>query len=572
MSHEPDVGRTVSVSDDDVRVEKSFAPDEFPVPAIKFRITSESGDPAHVRLVDRIPEDFRMEGIGFHPDYESDNWTAYKDHRVEYERSLEPGESTTTVYGIRLDDPSDVAGFLGEPILERPPVPEEPPEDRPGSDVDDILGTDRSQLVRDALQGNGRLANQEPAAEPPDDDPGVEPVSDPGTPEAGGDPESTADTEPVDSPADPDPDSPEPRSVPSELTPATRRDADAVAPVAAGSDAQPEPDPDPETEAASAADSEAGSGDDREASEPEVDADAEPESDTEADEDGYVDIGAAEAPDAAAAVGADTDAGLAATLAAEIRSGEVSDDDLETLRGELDRGLPRSADVRIRRLQSQMADLDAYADAIKEFIDSEGTGAELVERLDDELEAVTAELEDLREGLDAAAGDREEIRADIEALGDDLTAIDERLDAVDDTATTAAAGVDDVRDRADATEDHLDDVDADIDDLTDDIDDVAAEVGDVAADLDDTDGYVSRLDDDIGEVREEVSAVAEDVADAQESLSADVADLRAEVSALTDELDRVETIESDIEELQTFRDRLSSAFGPGGGGGGGDAE
>ena len=46
-------------------------------------------------------------------------------------------------------------------------------------------------------------------------------------------------------------------------------------------------------------------------------------------------------------------------------------------------------------------------------------------------------------------------------------------------------------------------------------------------------------------------------------------DLRAEVTALTDELERVDTIEAEIKELQTFRDRLNSAFGPGGGGSGG---
>ena len=556
MSHESDVDRTVSVSDGDVRVEKSFARDEFPVPAIKFRLVSESDDPVHVRLVDRIPEDFPMEGVGFHPEYGSDNWTAYKDHRVEYERTLDPGESTTTVYGIRLEDASDAAGFLSEPVLERPPVPGEAPEDRAGADVDDILGTDRSQLVRDALQGNGRLANQEPPADPADDDPGVEPIAERST-DGNGEP-ADAEPEPVDGDAEPaiepatdaddtaaagDADSPEPRAIPSEPTAAVRRETETVTPV--GSDG-------------AEADTEA-------------DADADAETDAGADANAYVDIGAeADDSDVAAAPATDAEGGLAATLAAEIRAGEVSDADLDALRGELDPGLPRSADVRIRRLQSQLADLEAYSDAIKEFIDDEGTGAELVERLDAELEAVTTELEDLHDGLDAAAADREAIRDDVDALGDDLAATDDRLDTVDETATTAADGVDDVHDRADAIEDHIDGVESDIDDLTDDIDDVAAEIGDVAADLDDTDDYVARVDDDLGEVREEVSTVDADVADVRESLSADVADLRAEVTALTDELQRVDDIEAEIEELQAFRDRLNSAFGPGGGSDGGE--
>ncbi|GGJ00490.1 hypothetical protein GCM10008995_07910 [Halobellus salinus] len=553
MSHESDVDRTVSVSDGDVRVEKSFARNEFPVPAIKFRLVSESDDSVHVRLVDRIPEDLPMESVGFHPEYGSDNWIAYKNHRVEYERTLEPGESATTVYGIRLEDPSDAAGFLGEPVLERPPVPGEPPEDRAGTDVDDILGADRSQLVRDALQGNGRLANQEPPAGPADAGPGVKPISGPSADGNGESPDGEPD--PIDGNAEPavEPagkptadaddtevaggdDSPEPRAITSELPAAVRRETDSVTPVGSGG----------------------------------VAADIE----TDADADEYVDIGAEAGDSAGAAAPAlDVEAGLAAALAAEIRAGAVSDADLDTLRGELDPGLPRSADVRIRRLQSQLADLEAYSDAIKEFIDDTGTGAELVERLNAEVESVTTELDGLRDGLDAAAEDREAIRDDVGALGDDLAATDDRVDTVDETATTAANGVDDVHDRADAIEDHFDGVESDIDDLTDDIDDltddiddVAAEIGDVAAGLDDTDDYVARVDDDLDEVREEVSAVDAGVADVRESVSADVADLRAEVTALTDALQRVDNIEAEIEELQTFRDRLNSAFGPGGGG------
>ena len=598
MSRESDVDRTVSVSDDDVRVEKSFARDEFPVPAIKFRITAEGDAPAHVRLVDRIPEEFPMEGVGFHPDYESDNWTAYKDHRVEYERTFEPGESTVTVYGIRLEDPADAAGFLTEPILERPPRPGEGSEDRPGADVDDILGTDRSQLVRDALQGQGRLANQDPA------DPIGDPAADPATGADDGAGSVDADAGGDAAPDAPDIDAPTPRAIDSDLTAAVRREPASVAPVGAGADAAPgdgseggESD-DGDTDAAStetaveadpapsAAEAEAGV----EAGSEAVAADADAEDEATADEseddaDAYVDIGA-EADDGADAEGgdaadeseddADADVlaaaaaggGLAATLAAEIRAGEVSDADLETLRGELDPGLPRSADVRIRRLQSQFADLDAYVDALEEFIDDEGTGAELVERLDAELEEVTAEIADLREGLDAAADDREAIHDGVDALDDDLAATDDRLDDVEGTASAAADGVDDLRGRTDAVEDHLDDVESDIGDLVDDLDDVVADIGDVAADVDETEEYVARVDDDLGAVREDVSTVAEDVADAQESLSADVADLRAEVSALADEFDRVDEVEAEIGELQTFRDRLNSAFGPGGGGDG----
>ena len=624
MSHESDADRTTSVSDDEVRVEKSFADDEFPVPAVKFRLTSESDDPAHVRLVDQIPEDFPMEGVGFHPDYESDNWTAYKDHRVEYERTLDPGEETTTVYGIRLEQASDVEGFLGEPILERPPAPADGEDEESPRDVEDILGTDRSQLVRDALQGNGRLAvdsDVEPEPKPPvsGDEPvpaeGETPVGEPesteGEPsldepsaadeEAGTETESAASTSsgaPEESVTD---DASSPRELEAGLTLATqRRGEDRITAVApAESDDATEGDVGAKSEQQAADEkSEPGreTGDDGDAEQEAVDDETVDDETVEADEtvEEHVDTPgaatdqvadeAAETETATGTAAVDAEGGLAATLAAEIRAGEVSESDLETLRGELDAGLPRSADVRIRRVQAQMEDLNAYADAIAEFIDEEGTGAELVERLDTELNEITDELDDLRESVEAAESDRTEIRRSVAGVDRDVDAVEERLGEVatqlDDTAEVAedaAAGVDELHDRADGIEERLGrttdrvdevdsavrDVSADVDDVAADVDDVAGEVENVASDIDETSAHVSRLDEEMGDVREDIAAIDGDVVDTRESLEAELDDLRAEVSALSNELDRIGSIEREIEELQQFRDRLNSAFGPG---------
>ena len=637
MSHESDADRTTSVSDDEVTVEKSFAEDEFPVPAIKFRLSSASDDPTHVRLVDQIPEDFPMEGVGFHPDYESDNWTAYKDHRVEYERTLDPGEETTTVYGIRLEQASDVDGFLGEPILERPPAPEEGESEESPRDVEDILGTDRSQLVRDALQGNGRLAvdadvESEPEDPLADDEPRVteseppvaesepvegehsvgdaipedEPASVTDEPAAVADEPSATDEEPAVAPgADPEvageagtpeepatDDAPSPRELGADLASASRRrEDDRIAAVTPNEREDQADDVDAETEREAAGagetESEAVQGQAVEAPADET----EPESADEEAVEEHVD-----APGAATEQGADAEStppgravddaagGLAATLASEIRAGEVSESDLETLRGELDAGLPRSADVRIRRVQAQMEDLNAYADAIAEFIDEEGTGAELVERLDAELTEINEELGDLRASVDAADDERAELRESVEAVDSDVDAVDERLaevagqlvDVAED-AEDAAAGVDELHDRADGIEERLDrttdrvdevdsavrDVSADVDDVAADVDDVAGEVENVASDIDETGAHVSRLDEEMGDVREDIAAIDGDVVETRESLEAELDDLRAEVSALSAELDRIGEIEREIEELQQFRDRLNSAFGPG---------
>ncbi|MFC7080489.1 hypothetical protein [Halorussus caseinilyticus] len=108
----------VTTNESGVVVEKSFEGDEFAVPAIKFVIRCERDERATLRLADDIPEEFPMDNVGFHPDYENDNWTAYKDHRVEFERELEPGEELVTVYGVRLADGDDPSTFLGTPSIE----------------------------------------------------------------------------------------------------------------------------------------------------------------------------------------------------------------------------------------------------------------------------------------------------------------------------------------------------------------------------------------------------------------------------------------------------------------------
>jgi hypothetical protein len=81
-----------SVTEGEVTVRKTFEAEEFPVPAVKFVVESTASEPVHLRLVDPIPDSLPMENVGFHPDFEKDNWTAYKTHRVEYNRTLDPGE------------------------------------------------------------------------------------------------------------------------------------------------------------------------------------------------------------------------------------------------------------------------------------------------------------------------------------------------------------------------------------------------------------------------------------------------------------------------------------------------
>jgi hypothetical protein len=149
----------LEVLQDGIQVEKRFEAEEFPVPAIRFGITSERDEAVTVRIADDIPQEFSMDGVGFHPDYEAENWTAYEDHHVEYERTLQPGEQVVTVYGVRASTMEEVQSFLTEPTV-RAVEPSgdgqshgaEARSDDPT--LEEIAPKESSQVVRDVLSGD----------------------------------------------------------------------------------------------------------------------------------------------------------------------------------------------------------------------------------------------------------------------------------------------------------------------------------------------------------------------------------------------------------------------------------
>ena len=569
---------TTTVDEDGIRVEKSFTDDAFPVPAVMYELSSTREDPVRVRIVDRIPESFPMDRIGFHPEYESDSWTAYKDHRVEFERVIDPGDTVETVFGIRDDDP-DLDGFLGSPVIEHVPV---------GEEIEDVLGAGDTDAVREVLSGDratlpgmeeplapdadveaseeaaGDLADHaadEPAVDEPaadedelDDEPpadaeeATEDAPEAETDDEGDGSESDEELEKADEA--PEADDPAPRAVTAGTAAVTERVEEA--------DAEEDEDADDEEAGATEDDAVPAVGDE---------ADTEPEpSDADAD---------TEPPRTAA-----PESGLAAALAAEIRAGEVDDDDLETLRSELDMGVPRSVDVRIGRLQSSVADIEAYADALAEFIDGEGTAREILDDLDEQLAAVEAEMTALDERVASADTDREDIREEVSRVDESVSSVTDevetvtgRVEEVDDRVDTVAADVSSVDESVTSVEESVERVTDDVsrlddesaslgeavDDLGEDVETLYESVDDTAADLEATENRVDDVEDRLGRFDEEFDDLWNDLAevdtrltDIEDRLGGDLDDVEAELEAINDHL----------EELEAFRNRLNEAFGP----------
>ncbi|MFB6164680.1 MAG: hypothetical protein ABEJ31_05930 [Haloarculaceae archaeon] len=185
---------------------------------------------------------------------------------------------------------------------------------------------------------------------------------------------------------------------------------------------------------------------------------------------------------------------VAAALAEEIRAGEVADDDLELLRDELDLGDGAADgsgadDARIQKLQTDVSDLQAYIDALEEFLEENGTGQDLIEDVQGQLESVQGELDSIQSDVEAQIDD---IEADVADNDEQVEALDSDVGAV---------------------RDDLQSLKGDIKDLDDDIDELQSEVGDVAEEVDDVEDVSDQIDDiqddiqDLKEWREQLSNV-----------------------------------------------------------------
>jgi hypothetical protein len=106
----------VTVSADGITVRKTVDTEQFQTLAVVVELASERDDLARVQLVDHVPPAVPMEDVGFHPEYGSEHWSV-EGEAVAFERDFEPGETYTTIYGIRDYPTAEVDALLGEPQL-----------------------------------------------------------------------------------------------------------------------------------------------------------------------------------------------------------------------------------------------------------------------------------------------------------------------------------------------------------------------------------------------------------------------------------------------------------------------
>lgn len=136
--------------------------------------------------------------------------------------------------------------------------------------------------------------------------------------------------------------------------------------------------------------------------------------------------------------------GVGAALAAELRDGDLAESDRQLLAAEFDTD-DTSGEVRFSHLQSRISDLEAYTDALEEFIDENGPARRLIEDLTDDIERIEDELAALDERTEANERAIERLDGDVEANADDIEALDKGLADAEAEIDETQASIADLR-------------------------------------------------------------------------------------------------------------------------------
>ena len=178
---------------------------------------------------------------------------------------------------------------------------------------------------------------------------------------------------------------------------------------------------------------------------------------------------------------ASVDGSVISAMAEEIRENDVSMGDLKLLARAFEEVSEETHseeegvnEARIKKIQSDVADLRAYTDALEEFLDEEGTGEQLIRdfetRLDefsDTLSEMESEVDSVTESVDQMDEQVSSFGAEIEGMSDDVSETKSKVEEFDDTISDLQERIDDIEsempeedltERLDAMEDDLADL------------------------------------------------------------------------------------------------------------------
>ena len=167
---------------------------------------------------------------------------------------------------------------------------------------------------------------------------------------------------------------------------------------------------------------------------------------------------------------------IVSAMANEIRENEVSVDDLKLVQRAIDKLSEEEEtdgvkDARIERLQTDIADLRAYTDALEEFLDENGTGEQLIEDFEEQLEQFNADLREMQSDV-AATTDT------VDAVEDEVEEMQSEMNTVTDEVETVESSVSDLQET-------IDELEASVAELEEEVteEDVTERLADIESDL-----------------------------------------------------------------------------------------
>lgn len=254
-------------------------------------------------------------------------------------------------------------------------------------------------------------------------------------------------------------------------------------------------------------------------------------------------------------------------LIEELRRNDLEADQRELLREQLDLGVPSETKARIDRLSTRVETVAAYADALEDFLDEEGTAQEVIRDFEEQVEPLREDVDSIREQTGSNA-------TEIADLSDDLGSLETQVDGLEGALDDVADRADDVEDSLSTTDAQLENVESDlrqaedrieenvagIDELDRDMADVEGDLSDVEERVTATEADVETVDDAAADLRDDLDDVENDVAELEETTE-DNADAIDSVEAYAEELDEdIGAVEDDVEDIIEWREELGEMF------------
>lgn len=159
-------------------------------------------------------------------------------------------------------------------------------------------------------------------------------------------------------------------------------------------------------------------------------------------------------------------------MANEIRENNVSVDDLKLLDRAFQKVSGRSetttsssggaTDARVEKIQSDVADLRAYTDAIEEFLEDEGTGQQLISEFEDRLDEFANDLDSMQSEVESVSEEVDSVSGDLDNIGSEVSSLGEEVDTVSNDVASVESTVEEVDSAVDSLEEAVEELESEV--------------------------------------------------------------------------------------------------------------